>query len=70
MTLFLDAIFHSQSPGLEVASLVNSTVFLFGLPVLASGDLVPIKKPSSFDSIILETRFLGGHIKLSVRRFP
>ena len=37
MTLFLDAIFHSQSPGLEVASLVNSTVFLFGLPVLFKG---------------------------------
>ena len=37
VTLFLDAIFHSQSPGLEVASLVNSTVFLFGLPVLLKG---------------------------------
>ncbi|CAL6408983.1 predicted protein [Bathycoccus prasinos] len=37
VTLFLDAIFHTQSPGLEVASLVNSTVFLFGLPVLLKG---------------------------------
>ena len=37
VTLFLDAIFDSQSPGLEVASLVNSTVFLFGLPVLLKG---------------------------------
>lgn len=37
---------------------------------MASGGLVPIKKPSSFDSIILEPHFLGGHIKLSVRRFP
>ena len=37
VTLLLDAIFHSQSPGIEVASLVNSTVFLFGLPVLLKG---------------------------------